>query len=60
MLNNERGSLLVDALIALLLVSCMIALLTSAYSSYVKHQRVKQSEVNVYEVFEEATRIYDD
>lgn len=60
MLKNERGSMLVDALLALVLVGFILLMLSSAYQAYVFALEKEKKGIDLYEVYETATRIYND
>lgn len=62
-MRNEHGSLLVDALLALVLTACMALFLVSALYSYQRIQKQAQQErkgVDVYELYQLAQGLYDD
>lgn len=62
-MRNERGSLLVDALLALVLTTCMALFLVSALYSNQRIQKQAQQErkgVDVYELYQLAQGLHDD
>lgn len=59
-MSNNKGSLIVDALIALLLISTMVFLLSSAYRIYVIQIDREIERGGLDELVQEATGIYDD
>ena len=62
-MRNERGSLLIDALLAMMLTACMALLLVSALQVYQRIQADMQQQrkgVDVYELYQLAQGLYND
>lgn len=60
MLNNKKGFLLIDMMLALLLASIMVFMFTSAYQGYIKETRKESERHAIYELVQEGTRIHYD
>lgn len=59
MSKNEQGFMMLDALIALMLVMILLLMLTSALKGF--HSSLKTKEnLDIYEIYEAGTRLYDD
>ncbi len=60
MLQNNKGSLLIDVLLALFIIGWMAELLYGALCLSVRFQNQPQKEDRFHEIFERAIRLYDD
>lgn len=59
-MSNHKGSLLVDAMIALLLISMMIFMLSSVNHMYTMQKKRGVERMKLNELVQEATGFYDD
>lgn len=59
MLKNEQGFMVLDALIALMLIMILLSMLTSALQARNISLKTKEN-LDIYEIYEAGTRLYDD
>lgn len=59
MLKNEQGFIMLDALTALMLMIILLLMLTAALQARSISLKTKEN-LDIYEIYQAGTRIYDD